>query len=100
MALNDSKARFIRDEFDCFVRIGMNAELRGTLERRIEVYTDPAYALQPIPVIYFEVRETDGTISEMWHLEPDRQQLARLISFLHRFSIEDVKLMHSLLQVT
>lgn len=92
----DQKSQFIRDEFECFVRIGLDPDMRERVQKIIEKHL-LGQELAP-PCIYLEARNEEGEISEMWFLETDENQLLRLLEFLHRFSIEDVRLIESLLR--
>jgi hypothetical protein len=90
------KHQFIRDEFECFVRIGLDAHLRRKVQRMLEsrLVVNASFLL---PTMYFETRDNEGNIVEMWYVEPDSNQLLRLLNFLHRFTIEDVRLIDSML---
>jgi hypothetical protein len=44
------------------------------------------------------VRETDGTILEMWDIEVNDSLVRRLLHFLQRFSAEDARLMERMLR--
>lgn len=98
MELTTDKARFIRDEFACFVRIGLDSRVRArlmkTIEQSLVVHGQPAFTLN----IYIELRGEDGTLREMWILECDSEQMLRLFSFLQRFSVEDVRLIDEMMR--
>jgi hypothetical protein len=98
MVLSDEKSRFIRNEFDCFVRIGMDEALRSRVVKIIRRHLDAEDANLPPPVFHMETRNLQGEVTEMWYLEPDRNQLQRLQEFLQRFSVDDVKLIESLMR--
>ncbi|MGI8904892.1 MAG: hypothetical protein ACR2IE_00170 [Candidatus Sumerlaeaceae bacterium] len=91
------KNRFIRDEFECFVRIGMDINLRSRVRRVLEHRLITGNPFAALPTIYFETRSCDGVLKEMWYLEADCHQLRRLLEFLRRFNIEDVKLIDAML---
>ncbi|MBX7244794.1 MAG: hypothetical protein K1X53_04805 [Candidatus Sumerlaeaceae bacterium] len=94
--LSTGKASFIRSEFECFVRIGSDSRARARTQSLIEQYVFSG-ALVPPPAIYLEARDSAGNLREMWYLETDSGQLVRLMQFLRRFSVEDVRLMDSML---
>jgi hypothetical protein len=95
--LSKEKADFIRTEFECFVRIGRDAKARARVQKTIErILISDGAPLASIS-IYLEARDDAGELREMWMLETDNAQLVRLDQFLRRFSIEDVRLMESLL---
>lgn len=95
-ALHD-KSQFIRDEFECFVRIGMDIRLRGKVRKLLEHRLITGNPFAAMPSIYFEMRDDDGILSEMWYLEADSNQLRRLLEFLRRFNLEDVRLINAML---
>ncbi len=92
------KSQFIRDEFECFVRIGMDNHLRSRVLQLVEHRLLTGGVLTPVPTIYFEVRTDEGALCEMWHLEADVNQLRRLLEFLRRFSIAEVQMIDGMLQ--
>lgn len=95
--LSKEKADFIRGEFECFVRIGRDARARARVQKTIErLLVSDGAALATIS-IYIEARDDAGELREMWMLETNSEQLARLDQFLRRFSVEDVLLIESLL---
>jgi len=91
------KNQFIRDEFECFVRIGMDVGLRTRVRKLLEHRLLTGSPLAALPTIYFEVRTDEGALTEMWYLEADTPQLRRLLEFLRRFSIDDVRLINAML---
>jgi hypothetical protein len=88
----------IRLEFECFLRIGQDKAMRRRLSRDIErlLLIGLPVALF-LPRIYFEVREQDGQILEMWDLEVNDPLAHRLLGFLKRFSLEETRLMQAML---
>jgi hypothetical protein len=91
MGLSDERARFIREEFACFVRIGGSPGLREQVERALEDSDGTA------AVIRIEERDGDGALAEVWVIESDGGQVARLGRFLGRFTVDEVRRMESLL---
>lgn len=91
------KTRLIRQEFECFVRIGMDSQLRGRVRRALEQRLISGTPFTAMPAIYFEIRDTDGTIREMWYLEADSGQQLRLLEFLRRFTVDQVRLIDVML---
>lgn len=92
------KNQFIRDEFECFVRIGMDNNLRTRVRRVLEHRLITGNPFASMPTIYFETHSSEGVLQEMWYLEADAHQLRRLLEFLRRFSMEDVKLIDAMLR--
>jgi hypothetical protein len=92
------KNQFIRDEFECFVRIGMDVSLRSRVRKVLEHRLITGNPFAAMPTIYFETRTSAGELQEMWYLEADPGQLRRLLEFLRRFSIDDVKLIDAMLR--
>ena len=92
------KNQFIRDEFECFVRIGMDVHLRARVQKLLEHRLITGNPLAALPTIYFEVRNDEGGLREMWYLEADGHQLRRLLEFLRRFTLDDVRLISSMLR--
>lgn len=92
------KNQFIRDEFECFVRIGMDVHLRSRVQKLLEHRLITGNPLAALPTIYFEVRSDEGSLREMWYLEADAPQLRRLLEFLRRFTIDDVRLISAMLR--
>ena len=92
------KAVFIRSEFECFVRIGLDLQLRTQLQRILEhhLMTDGRVLIPPS--LYLETHDSAGELREMWYLESDWEQLLRLLEFLRRFNLEDVRLIDSMLR--
>ncbi len=91
------KAQLIREEFECFVRIGMDSHLRTRVRRALEQRLISGNPFTAMPVIYFEIRNEDGTIREMWYLDADSGQQLRLLEFLRRFNIDQVRLIDGML---
>jgi hypothetical protein len=98
MNCKSAKARYIRSEFECFVRIGLDARARKRLQKMIEIPLITGHNIIPGCSLYLETRDSSGQLREMWYLEPDTEQMLRLLDFLRRFSVEDVRLIHSMLQ--
>lgn len=98
MSTPEDKSRFIRYEFDCFVRIGTDEALRARVLKMIRRHLDADEPPPGPPVFHIEIRNEQGEVTEMWYLEADRNQLQRLYEFLQRFSVEDVKLIESLMR--
>lgn len=97
MGETTDKARLIREEFECFVRIGMDVHLRGRVRKALEQRLICGGNFTAMPAIYFETRDSDGTIREMWYLDADWGQQRRLLEFLRRFTVEDVRLIDGML---
>lgn len=95
---NVYRDRFIRDEFECFVRIGLDVALRARVQRVLEHRLLTGNPFAAVPTIYFETHGSDGILREMWYLEADAAQLRRLVEFLRRFSVDDVRLINSMMQ--
>jgi hypothetical protein len=91
------KYAFIRDEFECFVRIGLDATLRKRVQRLLEHHLITEGDVMLGPTIYLEARNPNGELREMWYLETDSNQLMRLLEFLRRFSLDDVRMIDSML---
>ncbi len=97
MEQTTDKARLIREEFECFVRIGMDGRLRGRVRKALEQRLIAGTSFIAMPAIYFELRDADGSIREMWYLDADSSQQLRLLEFLTRFSLDDVRLIDGML---
>jgi hypothetical protein len=95
--LSKEKADFIRGEFECFIRIGRDSRARARVQKTIERILISDHAALTTVSIYIEARDDAGELREMWMLETDNEQLARLDQFLRRFSVEDVRLIESLM---
>ena len=91
------KQQLIREEFECFVRIGMDRGLRRKVEKLIEQRLTFGNPFASLPGIYFETRSETGELQEMWYLETDSDQMRRLAEFLRRFSVDDVRLINAML---
>jgi hypothetical protein len=94
----EDRKRFIRDEFECFVRIGLDPKMRKSVKKAIEQYVLEDHNQVAPPTLYLESRDGEGNLSEVYYIEPDGNQLLRLLEFLHRFSLEDVRLIRSLMR--
>ncbi|MGB9691963.1 MAG: hypothetical protein ACPL7D_07325 [Candidatus Sumerlaeaceae bacterium] len=96
MEIDREQAKYLTYEFECFVRIGLDANARRDAIQRIEAYfLGPAGA--PLPTFHFEIPDARGQISRIIDFEPDERQLVRLHEFLNRWTIEQVQEMTSLL---
>jgi hypothetical protein len=95
MGISDDRARFIREEFACFVRIGANADLR---EQVAVAWLCPDAAGEgEAAVIRLEERDAGGTLREVWIMEANAAQLARLRRFLDRYTMDEVRQFEALL---
>ena len=95
---NEDKTRFIKTEFDCFVAIGMSAEMRRRVKKEVAGCIHEGNDVAQFPTLYLESREADGTLKEVICIELDANQVLRLLEFLNRFTVEDVRLIHSLMR--
>lgn len=95
--LHNNNADFIKGEFECFVRIGQDAAVRCRVQRAIERLLITGGREAAALNITMELRDPDGALREMWVIETDSQQMVRLSEFLRRFSVEDVRMMDSML---
>jgi len=93
MGFGDDRARFIREEFACFVRIGANADLR----EQVAVAWLGAEDAGPEAVIRLEEHDDAGALREVWIMEANEAQLARLRRFLDRFTVDEVRRFEALL---
>jgi hypothetical protein len=73
----------------------MRLRLHQNLERLLLLGLPVALLL---PRIYFEVRQPDGAILEMWELEMNDAVARRLLTFLRRFNTEEVRMMENMLR--
>jgi hypothetical protein len=96
MEIDRDRAKYLQYEFECFVRIGLDASARRDAIEKIESYffTTPR---QPLPTFRFEIPDAAGRIYRVIEFEPDERQLVRLHEFLNRWTIEEVQEMVSLL---
>jgi hypothetical protein len=105
MSISDDRARFIREEFACFVRIGANADLReqvavawlGSDAAGGGEAGEAAAGAGEAAVIRLEEHDAGGTLREVWIMEANAAQLARLRRFLDRFTVEEVRQFEALL---
>lgn len=97
MSALEDKSAFIRDEFECFVRIGLDGDLRKRVRKILEHHLISEGQVMLAPTIYIEMKTPSGELREIWYLESDSNQLMRLLQFLRRFSIDDVRMMDSML---
>ncbi len=96
MEVDRDRAKYLQYEFECFVRIGLDAEARRDAITRIEAYFG-SRGKGELPTFHFEVKDSTGQIHHIIDFEPDERQLVRLHEFLHRWTIEEVREMLSLL---
>ncbi len=96
MEINREQAKYLSYEFECFVRIGLDAQARLDALKRIEAYFLGPEGT-PLPTFHFEIPDERGRISRVIDFEPDDRQLVRLHEFLTRWTIEQVQEMTSLL---
>lgn len=97
MDSTSDKTRLIREEFECFVRIGLDCHLRARVRRALEQRLITGNPFTAMPAIYFEMRNDDGSIREMWYLDADPGQQRRLLQFLQRFTVEQVRMIDVML---
>lgn len=95
---SQKSSKFIRDEFECFVRIGMDVSARRKVQQLAQFFLRNEGCFMAPPVVYLETRDPRGRIVDMWYLETEKNQLLRLLDFLHRFSIEEVQYLDTLLK--
>ena len=96
MEIDGERARYLRYEFECFVRIGLDAQARRDALERIESYF-LARGHGEIPKFHLEIPNNEGHIHRIIDFEPDERQLVRLHEFLNRWTIEEIQEMTSLL---
>lgn len=96
MEIDRNRAKYLQYEFECFVRIGLDAQARREAIEKIENYFfgQPS---SPIPTFRFEIPDALGAVHRIIEFEPDERQLVRLHEFLQRWTIEEVQEMVSLL---
>jgi hypothetical protein len=97
MSATHDPSAFIRDEFECFIRIGLDVTLRRRVQKVLEHHLITEGQVILGPTIYLETRDPSGELREMWYMETDSNQLMRLLEFLRRFSLDDVRLIDSML---
>ncbi len=97
MGVDRDTAVFIRGEFECFVRIGLDAVVRDRVRTVVDHLVRTGRVADLCPTICFEVRDGDGTLREVWHMETTPDQVIRLHEFLGRFTAADVHLIRSML---
>jgi len=96
MEIDPHQAEYLKYEFECFVRIGLEPECRRATLEKIEQYFLSRGA-QPLPTFHLEITDASGRVTRMIDFEPDERQLVRLHEFLNRWTIEEVREMTSLL---
>jgi hypothetical protein len=96
MEIDRERAKYLQYEFECFVRIGLDADARRDALDRIEAYFH-ARARREIPTFHFEIIDAAGGVHRVIDFEPDERQLMRLHEFLNRWTIDEVREMTSLL---
>lgn len=96
MEIDPQRAKYLQYEFECFVRIGLDEEARRSAIARIEAYFLASPRGKP-PTFHFEIPDARGIVHRIIDFEPDERQLVRLHEFLHRWSVDEVREMMSLL---
>ena len=76
----------------------MNPSLRNRVKKAIEKYVLEDHDQLTPPTLYLEARDEEGNLRQIYQIEPDGNQLLRLLEFLHRFSVDDVRLINSLMR--
>jgi hypothetical protein len=93
-----AESEVIRLEFECFLRIAQDRRMRDDVSRNLERILMLGIPVAIVlPRIYFEVRQSDGEILEMWDLQMHDHAARRLLTFLRRFTPEQARLMHEMM---
>ncbi len=97
MEITPKRAAYLKAEFECFVRIGLDEQARRQTMAEIEEYF-AAGGRRPLPHFRYEFSyPEESEVTYIVDFEPDVRQLARLWEFLNKWSIEEVREMTSLL---